>query len=226
MKADFDMPVAQWRSFLLAAALAACVFAILPLSIVAGRNGRNSSEVSAVRAIPIKALPVGEAAKSNPPSSGIPALRALDFGDAHSPLRFAEPNANPDFSSLAVSAPGLPGDFSGNFEFADFKAVPASPEAVTFELSELDRIPRRIFAARAKYPPELLKRGIEGEVRLSVLILEDGSVEVEGVERSTDSRFEACAIEAASALRFESPTKNGKAARARFILPVPFRILK
>lgn len=220
------MPAAHWRSFLLAAALAACVFAILPLSIVAGRKGRNSSEASAVRAIPIKALPVGEAAKSNPSSSGIPALRAPDLGGAHVPLRFAEPNANPDFSSLAVSAPGLTGDFSGNFEFADFKAAPASPEAVTFELSELDRIPRRIFAARAKYPPELLKRGIEGEVRLSVLILEDGSVEVEGVERSTDSRFEACAIEAAASLRFESPTKNGKAARARFILPVPFRILK
>ncbi len=226
MKADFDMPATKWRSFLLAAALSACVFAILPLSIAAGRKGGKPAEISAVRAIPIKALPIGEAAKRNRPPSGVPALRAPNFGRAHAPLRFAEPNANPDFSALAVSAPGLPGDFSGNFEFADFASATASPEAVAFELSELDRIPRRISGARAKYPPELLKRGIEGEVRLSVLILEDGSVEVEGVEHSTDSRFEACAIDAAAALRFESPTKNGKAARARFILPVPFRILK
>ena len=129
------MPATKWRSFLLAAALSACVFAILPLSIAAGRKGGEPAEISAVRAIPIKALPVGEAAKRNRPPSGVPALRAPNFGRAHAPLRFAEPSANPDFSALAVSAPGLPGDFSGNFEFADFASATASPEAVAFELS-------------------------------------------------------------------------------------------
>ena len=72
----------------------------------------------------------------------------------------------------------------------------------------------------------MLRRGVEGEVRLNVIIDEQGNIEVESVVSSTNSRFEESAIASASKLKYEIPLRGGKPVRAKFVLPIPFKILK
>jgi len=133
----------------------------------------------------------------------------------------------PDFSAVKIALPSFAS--KADFSLESFGAPAADFGAGTvavFELSELDKIPRRLSGAPAKYPPMLLKRGVEGEVRLVVTIDETGAVEVDSVQSSTDPRFESSAIAAAEKLKYEVPTRDGKPVRARFTLPIPFRINK
>ena len=95
-----------------------------------------------------------------------------------------------------------------------------------FELASLDKIPKRLNSVKINYPKNLLKRGIQGTVVLVVVIDENGFLSVEKVEKSDYAEFDEQAIYAAQKLRYEPPTINGKPVRARFTLPIPFRILK
>ena len=97
-------------------------------------------------------------------------------------------------------------------------------ETGIFELAELDKVPQLRRKANIKYPDSLLKRGIEGEVRLLVIIDEGGRIEVENVESSSDKLFTQSALEAVKKLLYETPLKNGRPVRAKFILPIPFKI--
>ena len=135
--------------------------------------------------------------------------------------------ASPDFSSVKV---GLPDLKSGtNFEITSFGVEPGAlgnSDIVVFELSGLDKIPRRINNVHVKYPADMLRRGIEGEVRLNVIIDEMGNLEIESVASSTNVRFEESAIKSASKFKYEIPMRAGKPVRAKFVLPIPFKILK
>lgn len=95
-----------------------------------------------------------------------------------------------------------------------------------FELASLDKIPKRLNSVKINYPKNLLKRGIQGTVVLVVVIDENGFLSVEKVEKSDYAEFAEQAIYAAQKLRYEPPTINGKPVKARFTLPIPFRILK
>ena len=95
-----------------------------------------------------------------------------------------------------------------------------------FELASLDKIPKRLNSVKINYPKNLLKRGIQGTVVLVVVIDENGFLSVEKVEKSDYAEFSEQAVDAAQKLRYEPPTINGKPVRARFTLPIPFRILK
>lgn len=95
-----------------------------------------------------------------------------------------------------------------------------------FELASLDKIPKRLNSVKINYPKNLLKRGIQGTVVLVVVIDENGLLSVEKVEKSDYAEFAEQAIYAAQKLRYDPPTINGKPVRARFTLPIPFRILK
>jgi len=116
----------------------------------------------------------------------------------------------------------------GNFEISGFSGSVSeiSTTLSTFDIASLDSVPRRIRNADIKYPKELLRRGVEGDVVLNVIIDEDGFVHVESVAKSTNKLFESAAVEGASKLRYQSPKKDGVAARAKFALPIPFRIQK
>ena len=124
------------------------------------------------------------------------------------------------FSNLSAQTqhafePQIPGagDFSAEGEFDGI-----------FDFGSLDKTPKRLSKAKVSYPAEMLRRGIEGDVELSIIIEKDGSVRVEKVISSSSEAFEKSALEAASKLIYEPPTKGGKPVRARFTLPVPFRI--
>ena len=59
-----------------------------------------------------------------------------------------------------------------------------------------------------------------------VQINEDGGVELEGVESFTHEEFLDSAKKSLKSLLYDAPTRNGKPARARFILPITFKINK
>ncbi|MFI3290805.1 MAG: energy transducer TonB [Opitutales bacterium] len=93
-----------------------------------------------------------------------------------------------------------------------------------FEVLDLDQLPRRLKNASIRYPKKMLQKGIEGEVRLLVLIDENGNLILEKVLSATNADFEKEAILALKEFKYEVPLKMGKAVRARFILPIPFKI--
>ncbi|TVP74962.1 MAG: energy transducer TonB [Puniceicoccaceae bacterium] len=121
--------------------------------------------------------------------------------------------------------PGMGSDFAGAFSVAGFDvAGDAVSEIGTFDVSDLDEMPRRLQATSPRYPPELLRQRTEGVVRLRVLLDETGRVQVLSVISSTHSAFERPAIISAESHRFTPPTKNGEPARTEFVLPIQFQI--
>ncbi len=115
----------------------------------------------------------------------------------------------------------------GGMEGKGLGAIPSAiSEMQVFELQQLDRIPKRLNTVAVRYPPELLRRGITGEVRLLVLLDEAGALHVIDVVSASDEAFVSPAVEAAEKLKYEPPTRNGEVVRAKFYLPIPFRILR
>ena len=86
-------------------------------------------------------------------------------------------------------------------------------------------LPKLLESAKIKYPQKLKDQGREGLVELLVEIDARGRVEVAGVKSSTHPLFTKAAVEAVSRFRYEPPSELGEDGRARFILPVPFKIL-
>lgn len=86
-------------------------------------------------------------------------------------------------------------------------------------------LPKLLESAKIKYPQKLKDQGREGLVELLVEIDARGRVEIAGVKSSTHPLFTKAAVEAVSRFRYEPPSELGEDGRARFILPVPFKIL-
>ena len=86
-------------------------------------------------------------------------------------------------------------------------------------------LPKLLESVKIKYPQKLKDQGREGLVELLVEIDARGRVEVAGVKSSTHPLFTKAAVEAVSRFRYEPPSELGEDGRARFILPVPFKIL-
>ncbi len=116
---------------------------------------------------------------------------------------------------------------SGDFSISMFDyAKKGDFNVEVFSLDMLDKIPRRIDNTQIVYPKQMLNRGIEGKVKLMVIIDETGRLSVEQVLQATNNFFKECAIAAVSQFVYEAPTRSGKAVKARFILPIPFKINK
>lgn len=224
MKTAFQCKHYDFPSALCAVAAALAAFAVLPISVAVSRRDAVGRTPELVRVYSAPQQRVAGGAKNAGASGRGVAAGLPNFSGAKSSAEFVVPAL--DFSSVGVAVP----DFGagGNFAFDSFGGGLSDSETKfdAFELSALDKIPRRLNSVRIEYPRKLLDRGIEGEVLLNVVVDSDGSVEVESVAGSTDARFEKSAVDAASKLRYESPMKNGERVRARFVLPIPFKIVK
>lgn len=223
MKADFDIKSYSLESFVCALLLMLASFSVLPFS-VAIVESQNDSATELIQVFARNEKQENSDNKKQSVSSY--ANKNLSF-DSHQKVSPSVNVPTLDFSSLDVGLPNFSG--SADFQITSFGVGTSefvSNEIVVFELSGLDRIPKRLNNVRIKYPPDMLRRGIEGEVRLNVVIDESGNLEVESVASSTNSRFESSAIASAINLKYEVPMRAGKPVRARFVLPIPFKILK
>jgi len=108
-----------------------------------------------------------------------------------------------------------------------FEAPPPSPPAppappADYQASE-DPSYRRQYPPR--YPPQALRRGIEGEVLLKVLVSTDGeplSVEVEKSSRNRD--LDRAAMTAVKRWKFNPQIRNGQKVQGYVLVPIVFSL--
>ncbi len=93
-----------------------------------------------------------------------------------------------------------------------------------FELQDLDNDPQRIVAVAPIYPFQFKRDGINGWVKLIIIINEKGKVIKADVQGSSHREFENPGIEAVLQWRFEPGTKNGKAVKVRRLQPISFKL--
>lgn len=99
-----------------------------------------------------------------------------------------------------------------------------SAQSDVFETSELDRPPRLIQPGHLAYPLIMRQERIEGQVRLKVIIDEQGLVTVTEVIDASHDAFIAPAIRSLEDSLFESPIRNGNKVKATYIVPVRFTL--
>lgn len=77
-----------------------------------------------------------------------------------------------------------------------------------------------------EYPPRCLRMGIEGVVRVRVLVGEDGLPQEMTVARSSgDSGLDAAAMDAVKEWVFEPAMRNGLPVRGWAVVPIEFKLL-
>ena len=215
----------MWRSLrsaLCAALVVLATFSIYPLSIALSE-----------RAEPEKAdknFEIEKFSAQRPPASA-PKSPSLDFPE------FAQASKQPQVPASAPEIPAQYGDFAalksagfggfnaGDFEISQFAQAEAFDVAF-FEFSQLDKVPKRLGGAGVRYPKDMLERGVEGLVELSVFIDEEGSVSLDKVLSATNDSFKKAALELLPKLLYEAPMRGGKPVKAKFILPIPFKIVR
>ncbi len=141
------------------------------------------------------------------------------------PLEMVRPRQTLTLDQLETSMEVGPGDFRAVFALRDFDLNPGDVGGeFVFKLHELDRTPIILKRGRLRYPTALLRRNLEGKVKLLVLIDERGVVKVQEVVSSTHPDFVESSIRAAEESIYEPPLRNGKPVKVQFYLPLDFRL--
>ena len=138
---------------------------------------------------------------------------------------FEEEEKPLDLSQLEVALnPGV-GDALGiGGAMFGFGVTPNTIAQMIFDLKDLDNNPRRIFAARPVYPFQFKREGIEGYVRLIIIIDERGNVTDAKVQRASHKEFVKPAVDAILQWKFEPGKKNGRPVKVRRIQPISFKL--
>jgi protein TonB len=131
------------------------------------------------------------------------------------------PAEKPALAALQTNLEIGPTYASPTFLLSDAWKAPDDGELI-FDLADLDKKPRLIRAGKLVYPPKLKPFKLTGDVRLLVMIRQDGSVQVVEVDKSAHPLFDRAAIQAAESSLFEIPLKDGQPVSARYYLPVHF----
>ena len=83
----------------------------------------------------------------------------------------------------------------------------------------------QIIAQKLKYPVSAMERGVQGRVVVDIVVEKDGSISEAKVVRSVDSDLDKEALRVVKSLsKFTPGTKNGHPVRARYTLPITFRM--
>lgn len=91
-----------------------------------------------------------------------------------------------------------------------------------FGVSEVQVLPKLSKHIPPQYPFTLPTHGIEASVILVAVVLADGSVGYVRVESSTNTEFEASAVEAVKQWHFEPALRNDKPVACRIRVPVDY----
>ncbi len=202
------------RSLGLAALSTLLVFGLLPLSEYVRGDEWMVREVDWV-----------DIPKPPPPKPEIEQSLEEKARKAMKPIELSPPKQILQLAQLETSLEVGPGDFQAVFALRDFNLAPSDVVGeFVFKLHELDRIPNALKRGRLRYPNHLLRRGVEGKVKLLVLIDERGTVKVQEVVSSSHPDFVEPSIKAAEESTYEPPLKNGKSVKVQFFLPLEFKL--
>lgn len=120
-----------------------------------------------------------------------------------------------------------PGDFKSAFSLTNFNPAPDGfGNELIFAMHELDRNPSVLRPGTLRYPSHLKRKGLEGEVKLLVLIDERGKVKVLEVVSFSHPDFVPASRQAAETSLYEPPKRNGEAVKVQFYLPIRFNLFE
>ncbi|MFA6598963.1 MAG: energy transducer TonB [Ignavibacteriaceae bacterium] len=94
------------------------------------------------------------------------------------------------------------------------------------DYTSVDQMPSILSDAKPIYPPQALKKNIEGKVWLKVLVEANGNPSSIQVMKSTDTIFDKAAIAAAKNYKFEPALKDDKPVAVFVIIPFQFSLSK
>ncbi|MFA5257346.1 MAG: energy transducer TonB [Opitutales bacterium] len=202
-----------------AAMLVAAIFVFLPFTLYLGTYGEKKY---IVREVSVAQLP--PQTPPAPPQQQEPSPQPSV--EPHMPsAESAAPRLNLTQMDMNITT-GIGDAIAGAFPGNGFgmSGGDSAAELSIFELSELDRIPRLLRGAKPVYPHKMLQERVCGFVRLRVMIDTEGRVSVREVMEATNSEFEQAAVEAATKLIYEVPTRDGKPVNTQFAMPMRFNI--
>ena len=102
-------------------------------------------------------------------------------------------------------------------------AMPLLSDPTWYTAAQLDVYPRALGPMRPVYPEQAAALGIGGEVTLLVMVDERGAVEeVSAAEAAPEGYFEAAAVAALRAIRFDPARKDDRSVRSRILIKVSF----
>ncbi|MBC2594839.1 energy transducer TonB [Ruficoccus amylovorans] len=134
------------------------------------------------------------------------------------------PKLTLDQLELALN-PGMGGDLAGDFALPGFSASKGDLDLnAIYELDDLDQKPRPVKQVRPKYPRQLASRKVEGVVKLTFVIDQNGDVIDIKVVDATFPEFGEAAMAALREWKFEPGMKNAQVVKARGKLSIPFSI--
>ncbi|MBT3637218.1 MAG: TonB family protein, partial [Opitutae bacterium] len=140
--------------------------------------------------------------------------------------KLSTPTQTLEVDPLDVTLRVGPGDFKAAFALTNYNPAPDGyGHELVFALHDLDGNPNVIKRGTLIYPPKLMRRGLEGEVKLLVLIDEKGKVRVLDVVSSTHPDFVEPSRRAAEDSIYEPPKRNGETVKVQFYLPIRFTLL-
>jgi hypothetical protein len=94
----------------------------------------------------------------------------------------------------------------------------------TFDLAELDDLPRLLNRPLYKYPPALSRRGIKKSmVEIMVIVHENGKLTIEDFMKLDYPELQSTAEKFIRQARFSAPKKDGQAVKGKFILPLELK---
>lgn len=98
--------------------------------------------------------------------------------------------------------------------------------ARVFASSKLDERPKPSFQASPKYPPEMHRAGITGQVTVDFIVDSNGDVQNAYALNSSRREFESAAVEAVRAWKFKPGSKDGRNVNTHMQVPIIFSLKK
>jgi protein TonB len=169
---------------------------------------------------PADAPPPSDAVQNRPRKTRpVPVLVDTPTADPVPPDTQVKPYEIGDELLPGEPGPPMPDGVEGTDEPLYSDAAPVDETPVLWNLKLVDMKP-------PVYPPRCLRRGIEGRVRVRVLVGENGRPqEVTIGESSGESALDQAALEAVREWRFEPAKRNGVPVRAWAVVPVEFKLI-
>lgn len=93
-----------------------------------------------------------------------------------------------------------------------------------FNINDLDQSPTPKFRARAQYPFEMKRTGVEGQVLVELIVDTTGKARNAFAVSSTHREFEESAVRAIMKWKFRPGRKGGRAVNSRIRVPVVFKL--
>jgi periplasmic protein TonB len=167
---------------------------------------------------------VNQLRAADPKNSALPrisgAVQAQILDQARAALDAAQP-AKADALLQMAAGLGASTDLAAlNQRLAQMKAAPAIPEVAEASLT-------RVKGIQIDYPPDALRKNLEGWVELAYVVTADGKVASVTVMNSNPARaFDAAAVRALSRVRYKPTVQDGKPAAVSTKMRISFKMSK